>query len=38
MKLLLNYVEKHPDQVIELASQGAEAAINALKKRNAAQK
>lgn len=38
LKLLIQYVEAHPDQVVELATQAAEAGINALKKHNAAQK
>lgn len=34
LNLLLDYVKAHPDQVVDLAKEGVEAAINALKKHN----
>ena len=37
-KAALSYLEAHPDQVVALFEQGAEAAINALKAHNAKAK
>lgn len=34
-KAAIQYLEAHPDQVVNLVEQGVEAAINALKKHNA---
>lgn len=38
LKLLVQYVESHPEQIVSLVSEAAEAGLNALKKHNATQK
>lgn len=38
LRLVLQYLESHPEQVAALIEQGVEAAINTIKKHNESQK
>jgi hypothetical protein len=37
LKLVISYVEAHPDQVVDLISEAAQAGVHALKAHNAKQ-
>ncbi len=38
LKIIVGYVEAHPDQIIELLGEATKAGVNALKRHNAEQK